>query len=119
MDVQKAVCKKYKADFLASHNDLKLGIALNVKEGILPINRLRVYPEGDTTGWYIWAGEEFSEDPDFFVPLHVEHVDEWSPEIKRYLGLAPGWRFLIANSYEDVWFDSELLDDDGSTNGTL
>jgi len=32
MDVKKAVCKKYEADFLASHNDLKLGIAFNVKE---------------------------------------------------------------------------------------
>ncbi|WP_446430524.1 immunity protein Imm33 domain-containing protein [Paenibacillus chitinolyticus] len=116
MDAQKAVCKKYKADFLAANNHLKLGIALNVKEGIVPIHGLRINPEGDTTGWYIWAGEEFSEDPDFFVPLHVEHIDEWNPEIKRYLGLAPGWRFIIANNYEDVWFDPNLLESRGEAN---
>src|ERR1044071_4886182 len=27
-------------------------------------------PSGDTTGWYIWAREEPSNHPDFFVPLH-------------------------------------------------
>lgn len=31
------------------------------------------------------------------------------PEIKKYLGLPPGWRFLIAPGYEDIWFDEALL----------
>jgi hypothetical protein len=26
-----------------------------------------------------------------------------------YLALPPGWRFLIAPDYEDVWFDESLL----------
>jgi hypothetical protein len=111
MDEQKAICEMYQANFLESRNDLKLGISRNVKEGVLPINGLRLNPEGDTTGWYIWAGEEFSQDPDYFVPLHVEHVEEWIPNIRKYLGLAPGWRFLIAGDYEDVWYDEELLKD--------
>jgi len=50
------------------------------------------------------------DDPDFFVPLHVEHLDEWCPGAVKYLGLAPGWRFLFAEGYEDVWEDTELLD---------
>ncbi|MDQ0877847.1 hypothetical protein QFZ77_006506 [Paenibacillus sp. V4I3] len=112
MDEQKAVCRKYEADFLESPKDLKLGISLNVKEDILPINGLRIYPEGDTTGWYIWSGEELSQDPDFFVPIHVEHIDEWVPNIKKFLGLPAGWRFLIAGDYyEDIWFDPEILED--------
>jgi hypothetical protein len=50
----------------------------------------------DTSGWYIWAGEGGpSDDPDFFVPLHVEHLAEWCPHITKYLGLPPGWRFLV------------------------
>lgn len=28
-------------------------------------------PEGDTTGWYIWAGEEFSDD---FTPSLVDYA---------------------------------------------
>lgn len=77
---------------------------------MVPINGLRHPPEGDTTGWYIWAGEELSTATDFFVPLHVVHLDEWCPGAIPYLGLPPGWRFLIADGYEDVWFDPSLLD---------
>lgn len=64
---------------------MKIGIALNVKDGIVPINGLRHLPVGDTTGSYIWAGEELTEDPDFYVPLHVKHSDEWLPNIKSIL----------------------------------
>ncbi len=28
-----------------------------------------------------------------------------SPEVLPYLALPPGWRFLIADGYEDGWFD--------------
>ena len=65
---QMEMCRKYNADYFIFDEDLKLGIALNVKDGLLPINGLRINPEGDTSGWYIWAGEEFSTGPDFFVP---------------------------------------------------
>lgn len=109
-EFQKGVCKKHGAEFLPSPSDLKVGIATNVRDMILPINGFRHPPDVDTTGWYIYAGEELSDDPDFFKPLHVEHIDDWCPEIKKYLGLAPGWRFLIAGDYEDVWFDESLLD---------
>ncbi|MCA9608752.1 MAG: hypothetical protein KC619_24280 [Myxococcales bacterium] len=91
-----------------------VGIARNVREGLLPINGLRIRPGGQTCGWYIWAGEEMSQADDFFVPLHVAHLDEWCPEVLPYLELPPGWRFLIAPGYEDVWFDPDLdLDSSG------
>lgn len=108
-ELQKEVCRKYGAEFFPSPNNLKVGIASNVCNGVMPINGLRHQPEGDTTGWYIYAGEEMSDSADFFKPLHVEHIDDWCPQIKKYLGLPPGWRFLIAGEYEDVWFDGELL----------
>jgi len=107
---QKKVCDKNGSPFVESPTFLKVGIALNVKCGLIPINGLRYQPEGDATGWFIWAGEELSEDPEFFVPLHVEHLTRWCPAILPYLGLAPGWRFLIAGEYEDVWYDESLLE---------
>lgn len=58
---------------------------------------------------YIWSGENFSEEPGFFVPWHAKHLHDRYPEIAKYLGLAPGWRFLIAPGHEDVWFDANLL----------
>jgi hypothetical protein len=72
---------------------------------------LRHRPVGDTNGWYIWAGAELSQDPDFFIPLHVEHLEEWCPEVLPFLALPPGSRFLLADGYEDVWHDAELLRD--------
>lgn len=107
---QRAVCAKYEAEFCPAPSYEKLGIAESVRTGGLPVNGLRHLPAGDTSGWYVWAGEEMSADADFFKPLHIEHLDEWCPRIQKYLGLAPGWRFLIADDYEDVWFDPTLLE---------
>lgn len=107
---QLTICRKYNAPFVESNLSMKVGISLNVRDGILPINGLRHPIEGDTSGWYIWAGEEFSEDPNFFVPLHILHIQEWCPIVIKFLALAPGWRFLVTPDYEDVWEDSNLLE---------
>jgi hypothetical protein len=107
---QKEVCHKYGTEFVAAPYSLKLGVSSNVREGVLPINGLRHLPAGDTTGWYVWAGEELSNAPDFFKPLHVGHLDSWCPGIMKFLGLPPGWRFLVAPNCEDVWFDRSLLE---------
>ncbi|AUX29368.1 MULTISPECIES: hypothetical protein [Sorangium] len=106
---QQELCKRHGADFVAAPPQLKIGIARNVREGLLPVNGLRHPPTGDTTGWYIWAGEELSDDPEFFLPLHAVHLVEWCPIAVRFLGLPPGWRFLVADEYEDVWNDPSLL----------
>ncbi|MDO3525187.1 immunity protein Imm33 domain-containing protein [Ralstonia pseudosolanacearum] len=108
-DQQRAVCLQVGAPNVGCNLHQKVGISCNVKEGLRPLNGLRIQPEGDTTGWYIWAGEEFSEASDFFVPLHVVHLADWAPLVIPYLGLPPGWRFLLTEHYEDVWEDRELL----------
>ena len=100
---------KYGAPLVEAPENFKVGISRNVKDGLWPINGLRHPVEGNTTGWYIWAGEDFSTDPDFFIPLHVKHLEEWCPMVLKYLSLAPGWRFLVTENYEDVWEDKSLL----------
>jgi len=108
---QQALCTKYGAQWTASPTHLKVGIARNVRTGGLqPLNGMRHSPQGDTTGWFIWAGEKLSTAKDFFEPLHVVHLAERSPEALRFLGLAPGWRFLFAGDHVDVWEDRKLLD---------
>lgn len=106
---QQAVCSRFSAPYYGCDSSLKVGISRNVRDGVRPLNGLRIRPEGDTSGWYIWAGTEFSEAPDFFVPLHVSHLTEWAPLVIPYLGLPPGWRFLATEQYEDVWEDAQLL----------
>ncbi|HEX7704982.1 MAG TPA: hypothetical protein VF701_00840 [Thermoanaerobaculia bacterium] len=99
---------RFGAEFLPALHDQKVGIARQTL-GKLPLNGLRHPPEGSTCGWYIWAGEHLSQDADFFQPIHVSHLGDYCPETIPYLGLAPGWRFLLAPNYEDVWFDASLL----------
>jgi hypothetical protein len=89
---------------------LKVGLARNVRAGGQPLNGLRHPPEGDTTGWYIWAGKELSRAPDFFEAVHVLHLTEVCPSILRFVGLPPGWRFLTDGEYVDVWEDPSLLE---------
>ena len=105
---QKLICEKFSASFQSCDLNLKVGISLNVKDGVRPLNGLRIKEEAGTSGWYIWAGE-WSEDPDFFVPLHGHHLPQWANEVMHYLGLPEGWRFLIDEGYEDVWEEPQLL----------
>ena len=106
---QRALCDRYGAEFVPSALSGKIGIAEDVRSGLLPVNGLRHLPVGDTTGWYLWAGDELKGDPDYFKPLHLEHLDEWCPGLMKFMGLAPGWRLQVAPGHEDVWFDPALL----------
>lgn len=112
VDLQQALCKKYGVAPFPAADDHKVGISQTVREGKLPINGMRIPPTADTTGWYIWAGEELSQDPDFFVPLHVAHLEDWCMDALPFLLLPPGWRFLVAGNHVDVWFDERLLAED-------
>jgi hypothetical protein len=105
---QKVVCSRFGTAYVESPSYLKAGVDPQVREGITPLNGLRHRPEGDTTAWYIWAGETLSGDPSFFQPVHVSHLAEWCPAVIPYLGLPPGWRFLVAPGQENVWFDETL-----------
>jgi hypothetical protein len=74
-----------------------------------PLNALRHPREGVASGWFIWGGEELSQEPTFFDRVHVKHLAELCPALVPYLGLGPGWRVLLAPNQEDVWFDEKLL----------
>lgn len=106
---QLGVCMRFKTEPYSTSETEKVGITTTITEDHTPLNGMRIPPHGDASGWYIWSGEEFSDDPGFFVPLHIEHLHELRPEVIDYLLLPPGWRFMIATDFEDVWFDAELL----------
>ena len=110
-DTQASVAEGFGASPMPPDGSLKVGIARNVGTGLEPLNALRHEPEGDTCGWYVWAGDELSQDPDFFEPLHASHLPDRCPEIVPYLALPPGWRVLLAPGQQDVWFDDSLLRD--------
>ena len=108
-EAQLRVCDLYGVNPRPVDPSLRVGVAKNIDTGLWPINGLRHNPQGDTDGWYIWAGGEPSSAPDFFQPLHVRHLRDRCPMVLPYLVLPPGWRFLIAPGHEDVWEDPTLL----------
>jgi hypothetical protein len=105
---QKAFCRQQAARYAGTLGDTKTGFALSTK-GRVPINGLRHPPKGETSGWYIWCGQELSDAADFFDPLHTCHLYEEYPDLVQLLGLAPGYRFLLAGEHLDVWYDPSLL----------
>ena len=106
---QKEICTRYGVPPSLVTSEMKLGISRDFDSSMAPINGLRHPPEGDACGWYIWSGTVFSDAPDFFVPICASRLTEMCPELLKLLGLPPGWRFLLAPGYEDVWYDEALL----------
>ena len=88
---QRNICKTVNVPFIEAPSFLKVGINENVKTKLQPTNGLRHPLSGDTSGWYIWAGDKLPDRPYFFVPLHIEHLPEWSPDVMKFFGLPPGW----------------------------
>jgi hypothetical protein len=109
LNMQREICLKFGASCLLFDDQLKMGISKTFGPSKFPIDGLRHPPQGDTTGWYVWSGEEFSMDVGVFVPLQAFHLNDRCPEIVKYFGLGPGWRFLVAPGQGEVWFDPSLL----------
>jgi len=106
---QEGICARFEAKFMPTDETYKLGMSDSAMRYEQPLNGLRHPPESGTSGWFIWGGEQLGSDPGFFKPIHVHHVRELCPAVLPYLALPPGWRFLIADGCEDVWFDEALL----------
>jgi hypothetical protein len=87
---QQETYKRFSVTPIAAPQDMKLSKRLSMAG----IRGLRHAPAGDTTGWFIWAGEELSDDPDFFVPVHVSHISDWCPNVLSTLHC-----LLVGGSY--------------------
>ena len=102
------VCKNVGATYLFCPDDCRLGLQREFDASVLPLHGLRHPSEHGETGWYVWVGE-LSDAPDFFQPVPAEQLVAQAPLVDPYLGLGPGWRFLLAPGHVDVWYDESLL----------
>ena len=72
------ICKKYNTEIYPVSDISKIGVAENVKQtSLYPINGLRHRSKDDTNGWYIWAGENFSNP--YILPICKYGVPKSSP----------------------------------------
>jgi hypothetical protein len=66
-------------------------------------------PENGTYGWYFTAGDDYSDDSDFFKPLHAARLEKYCPEVLPYLALPPGWRIIVGTqqdgtcNFSSIW----------------
>jgi hypothetical protein len=105
---QRVLCSEKNASFVPTPATSVTGFARSTV-GKLPANGLRHPATAGTNGWYIWFGSDLSADDNFFDPIHATHVYDDHPELIRLLGLPPGYRFLSAGEYLDVWYDESIL----------
>jgi hypothetical protein len=107
-EVQSQLCQRFGCEPDYVTDQQMLGASTSFFGSTWPIRGLRHLPSGGTTGWYVWAGE-YSDAPDFFKPQHAQHLFDSRSEVIPYLGLPPGWGFIIAPGFEDVWYDEATL----------
>jgi hypothetical protein len=102
-ELQRRICRTYGADFEPPAPGSKVGIALQTLSR-LPIHGVRLPPEEATCGWYIYAGDEWLDDVDFYQPMCVEHIAKYCPPALPFLALPAGWRFMTDGmGFVDVW----------------
>ncbi len=105
---QLAVCQRFGVERIPPDPQRNSGVSENIINGACydagtwPLHGCRYLPTPTTTGWYVWAGDR-TDEADFFKPAHTLHLETWCADAVPYLGLPPGWRFLIAPDHEDVW----------------
>jgi len=102
------LCRRYDAAFTPTEPGTSLAVAVATLLPGLPLHGVRHVPHAGASGWLVWAGD-LSRDPDFFQTQPIEALGALAPGALPYLGLPPGWRFLLAPGYEDAWFDHSLL----------
>jgi hypothetical protein len=104
---QRKVCARFHAAFSPPDPSAAFGLAWPLDPDA-PLCGLRHPPEAEACGWFVWSGE-YSDEDEFFEPVEVAAAGDLVRRALPYLALPPGWRFLLAPGYEDVWFDATLL----------
>ncbi|MCC2670421.1 MAG: hypothetical protein K0Q72_2892 [Armatimonadetes bacterium] len=105
-DQQRRICRTHGAEFVPPVPGSRVGIALQTM-GQLPIHGVRLEPTETTCGWYLFAGEQWSDAADFYQPLCVEHLAHHAEPALPFLALPPGWHFMTdGQGFVDVWYEA-------------
>ena len=107
---QHRICRTYGAAFDPPLPGTKVGVAIQTLDRT-PLHGVRLRPTETTCGWFVHAGDECSDTPDFYQPLCVEHLVEYCQLAIPFLCLPAGWRFTTdAQGFINVWQDVKIVD---------
>jgi hypothetical protein len=90
--IQRSVCRSFRADFDPPAPGATFAVARQTL-GAAPVRGLRRPPAEGASGWFIYAGEVWSEDPAFFQAISAEALAVCCGLALPFLGLPPGWWF--------------------------
>lgn len=114
--LQRRICRTYGAGFVPPAPGSKVGLAIQTL-GRVPIHGVRLTPTETTCGWYIHAGDEWSDEDDFYKPLCVDHLEDYCKFAMPFICLPPGWRFMTdGKGFIDIWQDAEPGDSEVTSN---
>jgi hypothetical protein len=103
---QRQLCAERQLPWTPPTGGSVVEVGRDVGTGLWPVRGMRLPIEGSACGWRLWAGEgEMSRSPDYFELVKVEYLYDRCQEVLPYLGLPPGWRFVVAPGYFDVTDD--------------
>jgi hypothetical protein len=91
-EMQRSVCQSYRADYDPPAPGSTIAVATQTM-GASPVRGVRRPPAAGASGWFIYAGEDWSEDPAFFQTVSLEELAECCGLALPFLGLPPGWWF--------------------------
>ncbi|TRX74776.1 immunity protein Imm33 domain-containing protein [Pseudomonas mangiferae] len=104
---QKKICDLMSSAYRLAPLDAIIGVAVETLN-LRPIHGVRVKPEGNESGWYIWGGD-YSPNDDFFKPVHQSHMSDLLPFLNPYFALDYGYKFIVneQDDYVDIWYEAE------------
>lgn len=107
LEAQLETCKRFSAIHFPFKDDDTVYFATATR-GLLPVNGERINSENGESGWYIWCGVERKDDESFFEKISLYELSDRAPLVQAFLGLPPGYRFLIAGGHQKAWYDTDL-----------
>lgn len=102
-------CERLEADFVVASADALIAFCEPFDAECGVVHGLRSVAAGRQTGWHVWTGDADADDIGFFNVLHVRDFVSLCPAVGPFLGLAPGWRFIVDGGGPRAWFDPSLL----------
>lgn len=117
IDMQREVCKRFGATHYASDENNTVYFA-GETQGLLPVHGERVRGGENQSGWYVWCGGNRFDRDDFFQEMSVFEFAGRVPLAYSFLGLPPGFKFLVAGGHQRAWLEEGLLEEGLLENNT-